>query len=338
MRKWALSLILICSIGWAAVHRGDYHDEPFRQAAREAEARGQADSKNAPVKVELPLVPKSVRFAVIGDSGTGKPAQYEVAEEMDLYHETVQFDFVIMLGDNIYGGHRPDDFRKKFELPYHSLLDAGVKFYAALGNHDDPNDERLYKPFNMGGQRYYTFKKGEVEFFALDSTYMDPKQLNWLEQNLQKSTAKWKIAYLHHPLYSNGRAHGPDLDLRNHLTPLFQQYGVNVVFSGHEHSYERLTPEQSIHYFILGNSGKLITHDFRSSARMEKGFDTDRSFMVVEIAGDNMYFQTISRTGQTIDSGSISRSSPSSSSARNYEAKTSDIKPILHPEVPDFIN
>ncbi len=255
--------------------------------------------------LKLPLEQKSVRFAVIGDSGTGGRAQYEVAERMELYRQRVNFDFVIMLGDNIYGGHQPHDFRKKFEMPYRSLLDAGVKFYAALGNHDDP-DERLYKPFNMGGQRYYTFNKGDVEFFVLDSNYMDPGQLSWVEDSLQKSKAKWKIAYFHHPLYSNGRSHGADLDLRTRLTPLFRQFGVNAVFSGHEHVYERVQPEDAIYYFILGNSGKLMTHDFATSQGMEKGFDTDRSFMLVEIAGDKLYFQTISRSG-TIDSGSVER-------------------------------
>jgi predicted phosphodiesterase len=264
--------------------------------------------------VRLPLESKSVRFAVIGDSGTGERAQYEVAEKMELYRQKVNFDFVIMLGDNIYGGHRPHDFKKKFELPYHALLDAGVKFYASLGNHDDP-DERLYKPFNMGGQRYYTFNKGDVQFFVLDSNYMDPTQLSWVEENLQKSKAKWKIAYFHHPLYSNGRSHGPDLDLRSRLGPLFREYGVNVVFSGHEHVYERVRPEDSIHYFILGNSGKLMTHDFRSSEGMEKGFDTDQSFMLVEIAADKLHFQTISRRGNTIDSGSVDRQTHSSSAS-----------------------
>ena len=258
--------------------------------------------------IQLPLEAKSVRFAVIGDSGTGQHAQYQVAERMELYRQKVNFEFVIMLGDNIYGGHQPHDFRKKFEMPYHALLDAGVKFYASLGNHDDPN-ERLYKPFNMGGQRYYTFNKGDVEFFVLDSNYMDPAQLNWVEESLQKSKAKWKIAYFHHPLYSNGRSHGPDLDLRTRLTPLFREYGVNAVFSGHEHVYERVQPEDSIYYFILGNSGKLMTHDFRSSEGMEKGFDTDQSFMLVEIAGDTLYFQTVSRGGRTIDSGSVERQS-----------------------------
>ena len=220
-----------------------------------------------------------------------------------------------MLGDNIYGGHHPVDFVKKFEQPYRPLLDAGVKFYASLGNHDDANDERLYKPFNMGGQRYYSFKKGDVEFYALDSTYMDPKQLSWLEDNLKKSKSKWKIAYFHHPLYSNGHTHGSDLDLRTQLTPLFREYGVNVVFSGHEHVYERLKREDSTYYFILGNSGKLVNHDFRSAEGMEKGFDIDQSFMLVEVNQDTLYFQTVSRTGETIDAGALDREAGSASTA-----------------------
>jgi predicted MPP superfamily phosphohydrolase len=266
----------------------------------EAQASG-----SATLDIRLPLEAKSVRFAVIGDSGTGGREQYEVAQQMEAYREKVNFDFVIMLGDNIYGGHSPRDFERKFELPYKPLLDSGVKFYASLGNHDNPDDERLYKPFNMGGERYYSFKKGDVAFFALDSNYMDPAQLSWIEQNLGNSQARWKICFFHHPLYSNGKSHGPDADLRAQLAPLFERYGVNAVFSGHEHVYERMKPENNIYYFILGNSGKLMTHDFRNSAEMVKGFDTDRSFMLVEINGDKLSFQTISRTGTTIDSGTL---------------------------------
>jgi predicted phosphodiesterase len=318
MRQWALSLILACTLSWQGQVRVPVMDASYFRlsdfaATGTAQQAAQTASDATALDVRLPLESKSVRFAVIGDSGTGQHEQYEVAEQMGLYRERINFDFVIMLGDNIYGGHHPDDFKQKFEAPYRTLLDAGVKFYAALGNHDDPNQERLYKPFNMGGQRYYTFKKGDVEFFVLDSNYMDPTQLSWVEQSLQKSKAKWKIAYFHHPLYSNGRSHGPDLDLRSQLVPLFRQYEVNVVFSGHEHAYERIKPEDSIQYFILGNSGKLVTHDFRSSEGMEKGFDTDRSFMLVEIAADKLYFQTISRAGRTIDSGSVPRQSQSNS-------------------------
>jgi hypothetical protein len=190
----------------------------------------QAQSKSN-IDVRLPLKDKSVRFAVIGDSGTGEKDQYETAKQLDTYHKASGFDFVIMLGDNIYGGHEPRDFAQKFEIPYKPLLDAGVKFYASLGNHDDPKLEPLYKPFNMNGERYYTFKKDFVQFFALDSDYMDAQQLAWLEQNLRSSKAQWKICFFHHPLYNEGKMHGPDLDLRNQLLPLLKLYGVNVVFS-----------------------------------------------------------------------------------------------------------
>jgi predicted phosphodiesterase len=269
-----------------------------------ATAAAPAQQNGSGLDLRLPLESDSVRFAVIGDTGTGDRNQFEIAQLLETYRKAVKYEFVVMLGDNIYGGHRASDFHAKFEEPYKPLLDAGVKFYASLGNHDDPNEERLYKPFNMGGERYYSFKKGDVEFFVLDSNYMDPAQLRWVEQELQKSKAKWKISYFHHPLYNDGVSHGPDLDLRSQLTPLFQKYCVNVVFSGHEHVYERLQAEHSTLYFIMGNSAKLMTHDFRPSPQMEKGFDTDRAFMLVEISHDKFHFQVISRTGQTIDSGS----------------------------------
>jgi predicted phosphodiesterase len=254
----------------------------------------------------LPLKPKSVRFGVIGDSGTGEKKQYEVAQQMATYHDKVSFDFVIMLGDNIYGGKRPADFKRKFEDPYRPLLDVGVKFYASLGNHDDPN-ERFYKPFNMGGKRFYSFKNGKVEFFALDSNYMDPEQLDWLRKELQNSNATWKVCYFHHPLYSDGKFHGPNMDLRRLLEPVFETNGVSVVFSGHEHLYERIKPQNGIYYFVLGNSAELRSHNLKRSEATAKGFDTDRTFMIVEIAEDQLYFQTLSRMGETVDSGVIEK-------------------------------
>jgi len=255
---------------------------------------------------DLPLKQDSVRFAVIGDMGTGDKAQYEVGQQMERAREKTMFDFVVMLGDNIYGGKGPAEMKKKFEDPYKPLLDAGVKFYAALGNHDDPN-ERFYKPFNMGEKRYYSIKKGNAEFFALDSSYMDPQQIEWLTSALRDSNAAWKICFFHHPLYSDGKFHGPDTDLRARLEPIFQSSGVKVVLSGHEHLYERIKPHGGIYYFVLGNSGELRPHNLRPSTDTAKGFDTDRDFMMMEIAGDELYFQTISRLGETVDSGVIDR-------------------------------
>jgi hypothetical protein len=262
---------------------------------------------SAGLDLRLPLKSGSFRFAVIGDNGTGKAEEFEIGEQMMRYWQAVKFDTVVMLGDNIYGGHKPADFVDKFERPYKTLLDAGVKFYASLGNHDDPDIERNYKPFNMNGQRFYTLKKGDVEFFVLDSNYMSPEQLAWLQRQLKDSNAKWKIAYFHHPLFSDGKFHGSDLDLRARLLPIFQSAGLNLVLSGHDHLYERLKPQDGIYFFVLGSSGQLRPHDLRRAPDIASGDDTDRTFMLMEIAGDTLYFQTINNKGATVDSGSYAR-------------------------------
>ncbi len=259
------------------------------------------------VELKLPLKSDSVRFAAIGDMGTGEQPQYETAQQMVNARQNFPFDFVTMLGDNIISGNKPADFDRRFAVPYKPLMDAGVKFYASLGNHDNTN-ERFYKPFNMNGESYYTYKKGNVRFFVLNSNYMDPKQVAWLETQLKDAgKSDWKICYFHHPLYSSGKFHGPSLDLRKLLEPLFIKYGVDAVFSGHEHIYERVHPQNGIYYFTEGASGELRAGNLGRSTITDKGFDTDRSFMLIEIAGDEMFFQTISRTGVTVDSGVIHR-------------------------------
>ncbi len=250
-----------------------------------------------PQNLPLPLKPDSVRFAVIGDMGTGDKPQYEVAGQMIKDRLKFPFEFVIALGDNLYGGSDPSDYESKFERPYKLLLDAGVKFYAVLGNHDSPN-ERFYQSFNMNGQKYYTYKKGNVRFFALDSNYMDPQQLSWLEKELQSSGSDWKICYFHHTLYSSGAFHGSATELRLLLEPLFVKYGVEVVFAGHEHVYERVKPQKGISYFTEGASGSLRRGNLKKTNLTAAGNDQDRSFMLVEIAGDELYFQTILRTGR----------------------------------------
>jgi hypothetical protein len=258
--------------------------------------------------VRLPIKEGSARFAVIGDSGTGGNQQLQIARQLALYHRTFPFEFAIMLGDNLYGDEEPRDYAKKFEIPYKPLLTAGVKFHAALGNHDDPN-QRFYKPFNMNGERYYSFKapKGSIRFFALDSNYVDEKQLAWLEKELTVSESDWKICFFHHPPYSSGARHGSNLVLREQLEPIFLTHDVNVVFTGHEHFYERLKPQNGIHYFIAGSSAKLRRGNIGNSTLTAKGFDEGYTFMLVEITGDELHFQTISEKGETVDSGVIRR-------------------------------
>ena len=255
----------------------------------------------------LPNAKDSIKFAVLGDTGTGGREQYQIGKLVSDARTRFRYDFVTMMGDNMYGGQGPSDFVKKFETPYKPILDANVSFYATLGNHDDPA-QRFYKPFNMDGKRYYSFRKGDVEFFVLDSTYMAPVQVDWLKDVLPKSNAKWKIPYMHHPMYSSGAKHGSEEDLRTLVEPLFRDNGVDVVFAGHEHFYERVKPQKGIYYFTEGGSAKLREGNIRVGSPMTaKGFDTDNTFMLVEIDKDQMFFETISRTGRVIDSGSVPR-------------------------------
>ena len=265
--------------------------------------------------VELPCKEGSVRFGVMGDTGRGTRDQIEVGAQMAAFHARCSFDLVIMLGDNIYGADEPADMRGKFELPYKALLDAGVVFQASLGNHDNPN-QRFYVPFNMQGLRYYSFRPkqgpasgaGSVRFYALDSNYLVKEQLEWLDAQLAATDAEWRIAFFHHPLYSSGKTHGSSLESRALLEPLFVHYGVSAVFSGHDHFYERIKPQLGgIVYWVSGAGGSLRKGDIRATEMTAKGFDLDDHFMIVEISGDDLYFQAISRTGDTIDSGVFRR-------------------------------
>jgi predicted MPP superfamily phosphohydrolase len=259
--------------------------------------------------VRVPNKDGSVKFAVLGDTGTGGSEQVTVGRQLAGVRSRLPFDFAILLGDNLYGRENPRDYNRKFEVPYKPLLDAGVKFYASLGNHDDPN-QRMYKHFNMNGERYYTFKPSltnPVRFFALDSNYMDPAQLEWLEKELDGSGSDWKIAFFHHPPYASGM-HGSDEILKGKLEPLFIKYGVNVVFTGHEHFYERIKPQKGIQYFVMGNSAKLRRGDISPTGLTAFGYDNGYAFMIVEVDGDQMFFEAINEAGKTIDSGVITKS------------------------------
>jgi hypothetical protein len=258
-------------------------------------------------ELRLPNRPDSVKFAVIGDSGEPGSGQIAVAKQMAAWRTRFPFEFALMLGDNLYGRETARDYEKKFSIPYKALLDGGVKFYAALGNHDEATQIH-YKLFNMNGQKYYTFRpKLGARFFAIDSNYVDPKQIEWLDKELAASGSDWKIVFFHHPLYSSGGTHGGADTQRGLLEPVFLKRGVNVAFMGHEHFYERIKPQKGVAYFIIGSSAKLRKGDLQKTTLTTYGNDSEYAFMLVEIAGDEMYFQAITGQGKTIDAGSIRR-------------------------------
>jgi 3',5'-cyclic AMP phosphodiesterase CpdA len=226
------------------------------------------------------------------------------------------YRFVLMAGDNIYEGPASaEDYRLKFEEPYAQLLADKVAFFAVLGNHDDPRQVH-YAPFNMNGHRYYTFTppldlltrlSTRARFFALDSTHLDFEQLGWLTRELGRSSAEWKIVLLHYPLYSSGRYGLRARQQRLALESRFIDGSVDVVFSGHEHFYERSQLQSGILYFITGAAGSLRPGDARPSSQMARSYDRDYHFMLIEIVDDVLSFQAINSSGETVDAGSLRR-------------------------------
>jgi 3',5'-cyclic AMP phosphodiesterase CpdA len=276
--------------------------------------RAEAEGPVAPGSLTLPNHATSVKFAAIGDSGRGTPPQFEIAAQMTAFRERFHFPFVIMLGDNIYEGPAtPEDYRQKFEEPYRALLDKGVKFYAVLGNHDDPR-QVTYPLFNMKAERYYSFVPPEdpltrlatqVEFFALDSTNLDRTQLAWLDQRLAASRATWKICFFHHPIYTSGRYRASSRAYRLRLEPVLVRHGVDAAFSGHEHIYQRSAIRGGVQYFVSGGAGSLRPADGTPASYVARTFAGDYHFMLIEIDGPALHFQTIGRSGQTIDAGTL---------------------------------
>jgi 3',5'-cyclic AMP phosphodiesterase CpdA len=264
----------------------------------------------------LPNRPDSIKFAAIGDAGRGDKPQYEVAGQMVAFRKLFPYDFVVMLGDNVYDGGTPEDYRRKFELPYKTLLDDGVEFFATLGNHDSINQPN-YAPFHMGGKRYYTFRADQsllarltattVQFFMIDTETLDQTELDWIDREMGRSDAAWKVPIMHRPMYSSGRYATPARLFRLAMEPIFLQHDVRVVLSGHEHFYERTMPQRGITYFISGGAGSLRYGDIAPSPLVAKGFDVDYHFMMFEVTRDTLFYQAIARTGHSVDSGEIKR-------------------------------
>jgi predicted MPP superfamily phosphohydrolase len=278
-------------------------------ANEERPVRSPAGASGAANATTLPNAKDSLKFLVLGDFGTGDRMQYALAAQMAKYHATFPAEMVALVGDNIYGSDRPQDYTNKFETPYKPLLDAGVKFYGALGNHD-AREQRFYKLFNMDGKLYYDFKapKQDVRFFALESTYMEPEQVAWLDKTLGAAREDWKIVYMHHPLYSSGITHGSDERLRSTLEPILLKHGVSVVLTGHDHLYERSKPQQGITHFVVGSGGKLRPSDIRPNQPFSAyAIASTNVFLAAEILDDTMRFAAVATDGRVVDSGSIRR-------------------------------
>ena len=318
MRRSLDRATVACAAAALVLTLGACRQSSVPPGARRATTTGVRVLTPAPGELAMPVADGSVRFAVIGDSGRGDQPQHEVATQMVAWRDKFPFDFVLMLGDNIYPPNTPDDYVTKFEEPYRAAARRRAsRFTRRLAIMTIPPEEVNYAGFNMDGRRYYTFRRNErrlgglagagVRFFALDSRGFDPAAAAWLESELASSETAWKICYFHHPLYTSGRYTSAARSLRLALEPILVKGDVDVVLSGHEHFYERVKPQHGITYFVSGGAGSLRAGDISPSPLTASGFDTDYRFILMEISGDTLYFQAISRTGATVDAGAIAR-------------------------------
>ena len=256
------------------------------------------------IALPLPSIRGGTIFALMGDSGSGDVPQQQVAQAMLTHFSAVRrFGFVLMLGDNLYH----DDYTNEFLTPYKPLLDRGVKFYAALGNHD--RDLQIhFKPFNMGDRDRYQFDQGNARFVALNSNHpTDPEQIAWLDGVFADAGDKWRIAFFHHPLYSSGNHASESAEvIRPALEEALVRNRVNVVFSGHEHLYERSKPQRGgVVYFVSGGGGRYL-HRFNRNPFTEVGV-SEYHFMVAEVAGDRLFFEAVSHAQKVLDCGVLLR-------------------------------
>lgn len=267
-----------------------------------------------------------IRFAAIGDSGTGGKEQYRLAERLLKVQETTKFNLLLFLGDNIYESGSPKGVEKKFIKPYAPLFLRGVEFRGVIGNHDALNKNGVVLQqmvFGMGDKTFYSFVKGDdlVEFLALDSTLLTSDkdrdsievQLGWVERALSGSKSRWRIAFMHHPIYSSAKKHGVGSSrqdemkrVRGMLEPLFVRYDVALSISGHDHVYERTKPQQGVQYFTSGVGAKLRKGDLRKNSPFyDYGNDQVRSFLLFSVTSESIRFWCIDVDGNVLDSGSV---------------------------------
>lgn len=280
-------------------------------------------------------------FFVIGDYGIGNRRQYSVADAMAQEYERRRASdnpvrFVLTVGDNIYAdpsfglanphsGDQDRDWESKFFRPYERLIQH-IPFYPTLGNHDGNASENrgdlavyldnFFFP-EARPARWYRFSFGELaEFFALDSSENTEEgrpspayapggeQFRWLKQTLPQSRLPWKIPYFHHPPYNAGPRHGSSYDDLRHFVDLFQQTGVKVVFTGHEHNFQFTDRTQTggVLYVISGAGGELRSGNVTRKMERAKiaGWSAQNHFLVVEILDRTMKITPVSYETMTV--------------------------------------
>ena len=271
--------------------------------------------------------PNKIKFVAVGDTGKGNPGQYKVAGAIKDKCDKDGCDFVIVLGDNIYGSGVDDvndpQFQTKFEEPY---KDINLPFFMALGNHDYGGNGRGYEiqksfyqvqytehsPRWTMPAHYYRFRGGGAAFFALDTNAQMFNVANQQRRDISKWIADadsvWKIAFGHHPYKSNGpHGNAGNYDGAPEEVSLISGKGVkdfaesvwcgkiDVYFSGHDHSRQWLnTGCEGTHLVVSGAGASTTTLPGNNSVLFQ---EASLGFLYVVIEGNKLSAQFINEEG-----------------------------------------
>lgn len=205
----------------------------------------------------------TIRFFATGDTGTGAKGQYDVAKAIEDKCKKDGCDFGILLGDNIYNSGvssiNDKQFIDKFENPYKKL---DMRIYLTLGNHDYRGNVKAQLDYTKKSKKWYmpdktyNFIEGNTEFFSIDTNEPSNKQINDLKTKISNSKTKWKIAFGHHPRYTNGIYTNATGMLKD-LIDKSMCNNVDLYLSGHEHNKQYLKEECGINHIIIG-SGSAV--------------------------------------------------------------------------------
>ena len=261
----------------------------------------------------------TVRFAAIGDFGTGQAEQLAVAETMCDRREENPFTHVVTTGDNIYPEGEVEDFDDAFFAPYECLFEAGVEFHAVLGNHDDDTQQgeaQISEPrFGMPA-RDYTWRLGPVAFVMFDSQevereldeeeeFEEGSSYQWVLDAIEDAQdARWTVAVFHQPVYSAGDLHGSEPGFDEALGEPFARAGVDLVLNGHDHNYQR-GEHDGVTYVVTGGGGAEL---YRCELPLIEQIDVcleERHFVEVEASPDEMTITSISQEGEILDEAEI---------------------------------
>ncbi|MBN2043737.1 MAG: metallophosphoesterase [Anaerolineales bacterium] len=280
----------------------------------------------SPTATETPIPSPTpvavVRFAVIGDFGEAGPGLAGVAALIDSW----EVDLIITTGDNNYPVGSPEtidenigQYFHEYISPYNGGFGAGGpnnRFFPSLGNHDWMwNNAQPYLDYFAlpGNERYYQFTWDSIDFFAVSSDWAEPDgigsnspQADWLQEALAASKAEWQVVYFHHAPYSSGY-HGPT----PHMQWPFEAWGADVVFTGHDHHYERLEVE-GLTYFVVGLCGGPIYAIPGNYPGSQFRYNQQHGALLVEANPDEIWFGFYNIEGKLIDEAKINHGEPDS--------------------------